>query len=173
MKNVSIDCIKLRGASHSRGHDVQRANTIFAPANVHFVMHRVDVSDTDSNTWLGTDNAIAVSTSCTPTAEEVAAYNGAASLYHVSGTVRAFFVRAIIPASIDAHNYHPGCGASTNRMVEVANNAGGRELAHELGHILLNAGNSAHSSDAHNLMADPDPGDQLTAAQRATIYANA
>jgi hypothetical protein len=173
VKNVSIDCIRLRGASHSRGHDVQRANAIFAPANVHFAMHRVEVSDTDSDAWLGSNNAIAVSTSCTPTSEEVAAYTGAASLYHTSSRIRAFFVRAITGANLDAHSYQPGCGASTDQMVEVANGAGGRELAHELGHILLNEGNSAHSTDPHNLMADPDPGDQLDAAQRATIYANA
>jgi hypothetical protein len=173
MKTVTIDGIKLRGASHGRGDDVARANTVFAPCRVRFSLHRVDPTDTESDTWLGGDTTIAVSTSCTPTAEEVAAFNGAATTYHLAGRVRAFFVGGISPASLDAHSYQAGCGSATNEMVEVSNAAGGRELAHELGHILLNEANTAHSSDATNLMADPDPGTTLTTTQCATIYANA
>jgi Domain of unknown function (DUF4157) len=172
-KTVTVAGVKLRGATHSRGHDIQRANTIFAPARVRFRLHRVDATNAESDSWLGGDTDLAISSSCTPTAEEVSAYTGAGATYHLSGRVRAFFVRSMSGASFDASSFHAGCGSATDEMVEVSNMAGGRELAHEFGHLLLNEGNSAHSPDTSNLMADPDPGTQLTPAQRATIYANA
>jgi hypothetical protein len=173
IKTVSVDLAKLRGASRPRGEDIKRANAIFAPARVRFRLHRVDPTNAESDSWIGTDQDIVTSPSCTPTSEESAAYTGAGSAYSLTGRIRGFYVKSISGASFDAYSYHAGCSSSTNEMLVVANNAGGRELAHEFGHILLNDGNGAHSSDANNLMADPDPGTRLTPTQRTTIYANA
>jgi hypothetical protein len=173
IKTVTVDGIKLRGASHSRGEDISRANTIFSPCRVRFSLRRVEPTNTESDSWLGGDTDMAISSSCTPTAEELSAYNNAGSTYSLTGRVRAFFVRSISGAPFDASSFHAGCGSATNEMVEVSNIAGGRELAHELGHLLLNEGNTAHSVGATNVMADPDPGTQLTPAQCTTIYSNA
>jgi hypothetical protein len=171
MKTVTVDGVKLRGSNKSRGHDIQRANAIFAPARVRFRLRRVDPTPAQSDLWLGGNTDLATTTSCTPTAEEVALYTGATTAHSLTGRIRSFYVRSLSGPAIDAHSYQASCQASTNEMVEVANDAGGRELAHEFGHILLDS--TAHSSDSNNLMADPDPGTQLTAAQRTTIYGNA
>ena len=172
-KTVRIDAVKLRGARKSRGHDVARANAIFAPCNVRFRLRRVDPTNAESDAWLGGDTDIASSSSCTPTAEEVAAYTGAGSAYPLTGRIRAFYVHSISGAPFDAYSFHTGCGSSTNEMAVISDTAGGRELAHELGHILLNGDNSVHSTDPNNVMADPNPGRRFNSAQCATIFANA
>jgi hypothetical protein len=174
-KTVNIDAIKLRGAAHSRGADVGTANTIFSTCDVRFRLRRIDPSSTDSDTWLGGDSELAVApASCgTSTAEEQAAFTGvAAAPYNSTSRIRALYVRSLSHPGVDALSHPAVCGSPTREMAVVSNAAGRRELAHELGHILLNAGNSAHSPASANLMADPDPGTDLTAAQCTTIRAN-
>jgi len=67
-----------------------------------------------------------------------------------------------------------GAIALLNRRVYVSNDAMGRSLAHEIGHILLNPG--PHRTDVTNIMATTNRsplGETIDDGQCNTIYRNA
>lgn len=177
-KTIAIDALTLRGASRNPAADVTFANTVFRPANVQFsLVNSAAASNADSDTWLGGDTDLAVGKCGAASGEELATWNGAVATHKFSSRLRAFFVTSISSGN-RGDSYSPGCGnkgtsAPLVGMISVTNIGASRTLAHELGHILLDQ--VGHSAAPDNLMhpTDGSTGEKLTAAQIATIYANA
>jgi hypothetical protein len=84
---------------------------------------------------------------------------------------------SLISSGDRGYSYPPYCAtgaaAPISGMANVSNSGASRTLAHELGHILINSGD--HPADTNNLMhpTNTATGNELTAAQKASIYANA
>lgn len=176
-KTVSIDAVKLRGASRDPAADVTSANTIFRPANVQFSLGKNETASTaDSDTWLGGDTEISKGTCGGASKEELDTWNGATAKFKLSGKLRAFYV-ATVSSGDRAYSFPPYCAtgpaAPVSGMANVSNSGASRTLAHEIGHILINSGD--HPADTKNLMhpTNTATGNDLTAAQKAAIYANA
>jgi hypothetical protein len=174
---VSIDAVKLRGATRDPAADVASANTIFRPANVQFSLGKNETASVaNSDAWLGGDTEISTGTCGAATTEELDTWNGAVTTFKLGARLRAFYVATISTGS-RADSYPPYCATGTaaplSGMATVSNSGAGRSLAHELGHILLNSPD--HPADAKNLMhpTNSATGSDLTAPQRASIYANA
>jgi hypothetical protein len=119
-----------------------------------------------------------------PTAEEIVMFDGATADFNLAGQIRAFYVESIAPSSTpngdtDAYSVIPSCTTGSHdavgKMVVITNTGSGRALAHELGHILLNEGSSAHNIDQEYLLspAGSPPGERLTPDQCKTIFDNA
>lgn len=175
-KTVSIDAVKLRGAARDPAVDVASANTIFRPANVQFSLRKsVTASTADSDVWLGGDTEISTGTCGAATKEELDTWSGAAAKFKLASRLRAFYVSTISTGS-RADSYPPYCATGTaaplSGMATVSNSGASRSLAHELGHVLLNSPD--HPSDPNNLMhpTNTATGSNLTAPQKAAIYAN-
>lgn len=177
-KTVSVDAVKLRGSTRDPAADVSFANTVFAPANVHFSLagnHTATAAESDG--WLGNDTELDNNSPCGgATAEETAMWNGATTRFALSARVRAFYVGSL--ASGDRGYSVPGycatgAAAGLNGLAGVSNSGRSRTLAHELGHILLNS--DAHPDDTGNLMhpTNTATGNALTPEQQAAAYANA
>ncbi len=176
-KTVSIDAVKLRGAARDPAADVAFANTVFKPANVQFSLVKNETAtNADSDIWLGGDTTITTGTCGSATKEELDTWTGAASIFKLSGRMRAFYVDSISSGS-RADSYPPYCATGTaaplSGMATVSNTGASRSLAHELGHILINSAD--HPADTKNLMnpTNTATGNDLTAAQQSAIYNNA
>ena len=183
VKTLGIDILTLRGASRSGASDVAFANQVFKPCCVQFSVGKDETaSDTNSNTWLGGDKDLNKSTACgTPSTEETALYNGAATTHGLSARFRAFYVETI-SGSPRAYSLPPYCAtgaqASLVNMMAVSNSGQDRSLAHELGHILLNSDKHTGIDDpstTDNLMVPTNTatGETLDATQCTKIYGNA
>jgi len=177
MKTVSIDAVKLRGSKRDPATDVTFANNVLKPANVRLAVGKNETaSAADSDTWLGGDTDIQTGTCGTATKEELNAWNGASATFKLSSKLRAFYVDTISSGS-RGDSYPPYCATGTaaplSGMATVSNSGADRTLAHELGHILINSGD--HPADTKNLMhpTNTATGNELTDAQKTTIYANA
>lgn len=173
-KTLKLDFVKLRQTNRNPATDLTFANRVFAPACVQFTSTGVNTATrAQSDGWLGGDRDLATGV-CPATTEETNTYNGAVTAFSLSSRLKAFYVRSL--STGDRGNSHPpycagtGVAAST---INVANSGRRRTLAHEIGHILLNSGD--HPAATDNLMhpTNTSTGENLTAAQRSTIFANA
>jgi hypothetical protein len=170
--------VSLDGSSRDPIADLERANTIFNQCCVHLSLGGGGSEGPDRTVaMLGGDTDLSQSPTCgSVTAEETALMSGATADLGLSSRIRAFFV-ATINSGQPSYSVPPFCAtgpaAAVQNMAVVANSASVRGLAHEIGHILLNSGN--HPADPANLMSPvaTPPGEQLTSAQRATIFASA
>jgi hypothetical protein len=179
VKTVTVDFVSLRGSSRDPNTDLALANSIFAPCCVQFSMASGRTATPQkSDAWLGGDTTLERSTGCGSgvTAEELNLFNGATATYGLTSRIRAFYVEKSHPAD-RGRSRPPACttgvAAPIIDMVMVTNAGGTRTLAHEFGHILLNPG--THAMPADNLLhpTNTATGNNLTAAQCATIFANA
>ncbi|MGH7516505.1 MAG: eCIS core domain-containing protein [Gemmatimonadales bacterium] len=178
IKSVNIDMVSLDGSTRNPIVDLERANTIFNQCCVRFTLGGGGSEGAARTTaLLGGDTDLAQSPTCgTATAEETALFSGATADFGLSSRVRAFLV-ASVNSGAPSYSVPPFCAtgaaAGLRDMAVVANSASVRGLAHELGHVLLNSG--VHPADPLNLMSPvaTPPGEQLTAPQCATIFANA
>jgi len=178
VKAVALDLVSLQGSSRDPFADLDFANKVYAPCCVQFqAAGGASVDATLSNKWLGGDTVMERSTSCgSATSEETATYAGATSALGLSSRIRAFYVESSHPTD-RGRSVPPVCSTGTAaaipNMVMVTNTAADRTLAHELGHILLNPG--THAMPADNLMhvTNTATGNNLTADQCKTIFANA
>jgi hypothetical protein len=178
IKTVNVDVVSLDGSTRNAVQELDRASTIFNQCCVHFNFVGGGSEDAArTSALLGGDNILHKTTACgSPTVEETSLFSGASADFGLSSRIRAFYVHSTTPSE-PAYSFPPFCatGAASvvRNMAVVTNTASVRGLAHEFGHILLNNGN--HPSDPLNLMSAPGspPGEQLTPADCATIFANA
>jgi peptidoglycan hydrolase-like protein with peptidoglycan-binding domain len=187
IKTVNVDIVFLDGSTRNGLQDLDRASSIFNQCCVRFALSGGGTeSPKRTQALLGGDNVLQINPKVGDrTAEEVAMFKGATANFNLSGRIRAFYVSSITPSSTpsghtDAYSIPPfaatGSGAALSNMVVITNTASVRGLAHEIGHILLNKGNSAHQDmDPEYLMspAGPTPGERITPDQCGTIFANA
>jgi hypothetical protein len=173
-KTLSIDFVKLRAASRNPTPDLAFANRVFAPACVQFTSAGVHTATTvQSDGWLGGDTDLD-SGPCPATAEELKLVNGAVAAFSLSSRLKAFFV-ASLSSGARGNSAPPYCGGTTVAVntIAVTNSGASRTLAHEIGHVLLDSGD--HPAATDNLMhpTNTSTGENLTATQRSTIFANA
>lgn len=185
IKTVNVDIVSLDGSTGNWPEDLERASSIFNQCCVRFALTGGGSEDaTRTRDLLEGDNVLQINSQLGDrTAEEVAMFTGATADFNLSGRIRAFYVGSITPSSTpeghtDAYSLPPvvaGSDAALSNMVVITNTASARGLAHEFGHILLNAGTSAHQDDPDYLMspaAEP-PGERLTPNECKTIFDNA
>ena len=187
IKTINVDIVFLDGSTGNGLQQLDKASSIFNQCCVRFVVSGGGTeSPKRTQALLGGDNVLEVNPRIGDrTAEEIAMFIGATAHFNLSGRIRVFYVGSITPSStpfgdIDAYSIPPfvaiGASAALENMVVITNTASERSLAHELGHILLNEGNKAHTDmDPEYLMspAGPTPGERITPTQCGTIFANA
>jgi hypothetical protein len=175
-KTVTIDTVKLDGASHDPATDVAVANAILTQCNVR-VARGVDATSTpvETTTWLGGNTDLRVSPSCgAATLEESGLFQNATTRFGLGARIRAFFVATYSGYSGGlAYSVPPYCAtgaASAVRGMVIIQNASNRgDLAHEAVHILQNSGTHL---PAPNLMSDDPVAAALNNAQCTVIYGN-
>lgn len=182
MKTVSVDLVKMRGSSRSPDADLKLSNDLYKKCCVQFTKgQEPPVTKDQSDSWLGGDTDVKVSSGCnTVDAEEKAMYDGATQEYKLSSRMRAFYVETFSGYNAGGYSIPPYCagGAAAPYVSHIVlrNNAPDDGLAHEFGHILLNSGDHHgidDPSDPENLMA-PDGGKgKIDDSQCKTIYNNA
>jgi hypothetical protein len=99
---------------------------------------------------------------------------GATTRFGISARIRTFYVRTIGNGPRASSCPPTGAIPLLTRRVYVSNDALGRSLAHEIGHILLNPG--PHSTDVTNIMATTNSsplGETIDDGQCNRIYGNA
>jgi hypothetical protein len=175
-KNITIDTVKLDGSTNTPSAGVAEANSIFSRCNIRLV-HGVNATATNTETtgWLGGDTDLYASSACgSVSAEERGLWNGATLRFGMTGRLRAFYPATYSGAGGSGYSCPPYCAtgpASIVRgMIVLSNNTTREDLAHEIGHILLNSGSHPNL----NLMS-PYSGRtvvSLTDAQCTTIYNN-
>jgi hypothetical protein len=178
IKTVNVDLVSLDGSTRNPVQELERASTIFNQCCVHFNFVGGGSEDAArTRALLGGDTVLDTARPCgSAPPEEVSLFDGATADFGLSSRIRAFYVASINPA-VPAYSRPPFCstgaGSVLQNMAVVTNTASVRGLAHEFGHILLNNGN--HPNDPLNLMSAPGnpPGEQLTATDCTTIFANA
>ena len=183
MKTITVDLVSLRGSNRNPGDDLDFANTVFRPCCVQFTQGLgLSVDQADSDTWLGGDTDLARPATCgSVTGEWQNMVDGVAAHYGITSPFRVFYVESLTPGA-RAMSYAPFCAtgpaAPYLNTLAVSNNGQRRTLAHEFGHILLNAGNAVHTGHpggTDNLMepSNTASGATLEPSQCATIYSNA
>jgi peptidoglycan hydrolase-like protein with peptidoglycan-binding domain len=178
IKTVDVDLVSLDGSTQNAITQLDRASTILSQCCVRFnLVGGGSEGPAATTAMLGGDTDLLQSPSCgSVTAEETAMFDGASADFALSSRIRGFFV-ATINSGAPSYSVPPFCAggpaAAVANMAVVANSGTVRALAHEFSHILLNSG--THPADPLNLMAPvaAPPGEQLTAAQCATIFTNA
>ncbi|TPQ34852.1 hypothetical protein C2U70_16000 [Bradyrhizobium guangdongense] len=174
-KTVSIDTVKLDGSNRDPAADIATANGIFASCNVRFVPGvQRPATPGDTTAWIGADRILQEGNCATPSVEERRLINGATTTFGLSARIRTFYV-----PTLSSHNRADSCppGISTalaRRTAYVSNDAMGRSLAHEMGHILLDSG--AHRTAATDIMTSTNAaplGETIDDGQCNTIYRNA
>jgi len=181
-KTISIDLVKLRGATRTPATDLAEANKIYKPCCVQFSKGVDQPAPNDkSDLWLGGDTDLKWDTQCGLEAEEKAMWDGATTEFKLSSRMRAFYVDTLNPTSARAYSRPPFCATGkaspyVNHIV-VSNSGSNDTLAHELGHVLLNSGDHHgidNPADTKNLMLSPGrTGSDLDASQCKIIYNNA
>jgi Domain of unknown function (DUF4157) len=174
-KSVTVDTVQLVGSSFTPATQVAVANAIYAQCNVRFA-HGVDAtaSAAQSSGWLGADNAISVASVCgSVVPEQRALYRSARAAFGFGARIQAFFVPTITGYNASAFSLPrycaTGAAAPFRDTVIIENSGDDSTLAHEIGHILLNAG----GHPAATLMAPRPRPNEITDAQCRTIYNNA
>jgi hypothetical protein len=182
-KTVTVDLVSLRGSNRNSVDDLDFANSIFRSCCVTLQMGTgVSVGAADSDKWLGGDTIMNRATArgaIDP--EESTTYDQASAAFHLGGRIRAFYVDDMNPSIALATSFPgvwaTGAAAPYEGMVIVTNSAARRSLAHEIGHILLNADGTVHTGHpggTDNLMEPTATatGETLEPAQCTTIVAN-
>jgi len=182
VKTVTVDLVSLRGSTRDAPDDLDFANSIYRPCCVQFALGSgVSVVPSLSDTWLGGDTAMSRGTTRGAIhAEQTASYDGATAAFGLSGRIRAFYVDSLVGGSRATsfpRNWATGTAAPYEGMVIVTNGGARRSLAHEFGHILLDADGGVHTTHpggADNIMEPTDSatGETLEPAQCATIFTN-
>ncbi len=180
VKRITVDFIKLNGATRSPATDLAVANTVFQPCCVRFVMgqsHTESLATTQS--WLGGDTDLNLSgiTCPTPTTEEKSMYDGATASRNLSSRMRVFYPGSTSGYSALAFSRPPYCAGGYANHAVIYPNALSDTLAHEFGHILINNGTHAgidDPTDTRNLMFAPGrTASDLDPSQCNIIYNNA
>lgn len=177
-KSVTIDTVKLDGSTHNPAADVAVANAIFAQCNVRLVLGiGATATAAETTNWLGGNTVLQTSPACgSSTVEEIRLFRRATNRFGLTARIRAFFPATISGLAAAGYAIPPFCATGTaspiRNMAVLGNTADIGDLAHEIGHILLNSG--AHPAGT-NLMNPfgPPQGQRLTDAQCTTIYNNA
>ncbi|HET7461542.1 MAG TPA: DUF4157 domain-containing protein [Longimicrobium sp.] len=181
-KTVTVDLVKMDGATRTPADDLAEVNKIFAPCCVKFTAgssHTATAAQTTA--WIG-DQDVKVAPGCGDIeAEEKSLYDNAIKDLKLTSRIRAYFVNSI--SGVSAYGYSIGgycakgaaAGYGNNMIIE--NDALSDSMAHEFGHILINSGTHAgidDPSDKNNLMFAPGrTGSKLDASQCAAIFGNA
>ena len=176
-KTVTIDTVKLDGSTHNPATDVAVANGILSQCNVRLA-HVIDATATnaETTTWLGGNTDLQTVSSCgSSTAEERNLFSGATARFGLAARLRAFYPATLSGQAGTGYSVPAFCATGTaaalRRMIVLTNPTTREDLAHEVGHVLLNSG--AHP--ASNLMSATAPRAvvRLTDPQCTTIYNNA
>jgi Domain of unknown function (DUF4157) len=175
-KTVTIDTVRLAGASHDPAVAVAAANGIFSQCNVRLA-HGVNATASAAQTtaWLG-DQDLVTSPSCgTVSREERTVFQGATAAFGLTARIRAFFPATISGTSDVAYAVPPFCAtgpaAAVRGMIVVSNRTTREDLAHEVGHVLLNSDDHPRAT-----LMSPSGGratTRLTDPQCRTIHSNA
>jgi hypothetical protein len=176
IKTLAVDLVSMDGSTRNPPTELDRASTILDQCCVHLTLG-TGASEPPARTraLLGGGTVLTKTTACgRPTAQELALFSGVSADLGLSSRIRAIYVQSTSPA-VPAYDFPPFCATGAAApllgMAVVTNGASVRGLAHEIAHILLNSG--AHPANPLNLMSAPaaPPGEQLDAAQCATILA--
>lgn len=180
VRTISVDLIKLDGATRSPAADLGVANRVFQPSCVRFATGASKtVNNADTTSWLGgdTDLNLAGITCPTPTAEESAMYTGATRKYGLSSRMRVFYPASTSGYRARAFSRPPYCAGGFANHAVIYPNALVDTLAHEFGHILLDSGDHAsidNPADTTNIMFAPGrTGSNLDASQISIVFGNA
>ena len=174
-KSVSVDFVRLHGASLSPASELAAANSIFSSCCISFIAGSTPPQESEATTksWLGGDTDVNASgiTCAATTAEEKKMYDEATKAHALSSRMRVFLVKTFSGYGAAGFSRPPYCAGGYANHVILSNTAAGatNPLAHEFGHILQNSG--THST-APNLMA-PSGGTVLDPTQCATCFTNA
>lgn len=170
LRPVTIDFVKLHGNTRNIVADAQAVNQIFEPCCVRIVVnshHTVDQATTES--WLGGDTVLRSNNSCgNPSQEERTMRREAQALFGLSGRIKAFYAESFIGINAIGYAFPRHCttGPLRNHLM-MSSAAGINTLAHEIGHILLDA---RHTRLMDNLMQPSSTGRALTARQCRVIF---
>ena len=176
-KTVTIDTVKLDGSTHNPATDVAVANGILSQCNVRLA-HVVDATATnaETTTWLGGNTDLQTVSACgTSTAEERNLFRGATARFGLGARLRAFYPATLTGQAVTGYSVPAFCATGTatalRRMIVLTNPTTREDLAHEVGHVLLNSGDHP----ASNLMSRTAPRAvvRLNDTQCTTIYNNA
>jgi hypothetical protein len=169
-RNVVMNITKLAGVTDTVAADVTQANVIFRQANLRVSTGNTEtLSAVESSAILGPDNRLDDFTGNTLTAEEgqLVTHN------RTSGRITAYYVPLFSHGSVRGEAITPSdFGVADPSVVVAANHHVPDTLAHELGHVLTDAG---HVSDASNLMAAGairNFTDNLTQSQISTMQSS-
>lgn len=180
MKTITVDFVKLSGATRTPATDLAVANRVFRSCCVQFVEGKsVTIDEATTKSWLGGDTDLNLSgiTCATPTAEESAMYNGATAAHTLSSTFRIFYPGTTSGYNARAFSRPPYCAGGFVNHAVIYPNALTDTLAHEFGHILLNSGTHSgvdDATDVRNLMFAPGrTASDLDRSQCDTIFNNA
>ena len=176
IKTLAVDLVSMDGSTRNPPTELDRASTMLDQCCVHLTLGTgASESPARTRALLGGGTVLTKTTACgRPTAQELALFSGVSADLGLSSRIRAIYVQSTSPA-VPAYDFPPFCatGAAAQLlgMAVVTNGASVRGLAHEIAHILLNSGK--HPANPLNLMSAPaaPPGEQLDAAQCATIFA--
>jgi hypothetical protein len=153
VKPVTIDTVKLDGSTHNPSAEVSAASAVFAQCNVRLV-HSADKTATPAQTvaWLGPDKRLASADCGSASAEERRMFGQATAQFGLTGRLRTFYPAVFTGqgAGVDGFSVPAFCAtgarAPLRGMVVMGNTATTDVLAHEIGHILTNAGHHAGSN---------------------------
>jgi hypothetical protein len=181
LKTVTVDLVSLNGSTRDPVDDLAFANSIFRTCCVQFVLGTgISVDPAVSDPLMGGDTNLARIHSCSAVhAEEDALRTGLTTRFGLSSRIRVFYVEDMTPTE-RAVSFPPFCASGARAPfvdhAYVTNTGARRSLAHEFGHILLNADtHTTHPGGTDNLMEPTNTatGETLEASQCATIFSNA
>ncbi|BAV06588.1 protein of unknown function [Filimonas lacunae] len=176
-KTITIDTLRMFGATADPANHVAFANAIYSQCNVR-VVHGVNATATQAqtNALIGdTDLATSMDASST-TPEATRLFRTGSAMFGLNARYRAFFVHTF--SGIDGGRAYsttggPGTSILLRNKAVVQDIADAATLAHELGHIIMHQENH----DAIGLMSPSPTGfirqPSLTNAQCTTFYNNA
>ncbi len=178
-KTVTIDFVKLHGATRSPRSDIEFANTVFRQCCVRFRIGQVvRATEAQTKSWLGGDTILQRISSCSAVhAEEDSMRRNATTTFGLTSRYKVFYMEQMLP-DLRGVNFSPDCSSGArapfNRHLYVDNSANRRTLAHELGHIPIVglSDHTTHGGTARNLMIPNGPGSELTSRQCGEVQSN-
>ncbi|PSJ43644.1 hypothetical protein C7I55_03040 [Sphingomonas deserti] len=141
-KTITVDTLKLDGATHNPADDVREADAILSQCNVR-VRHGVSREATPvQTTGLINDTDLRSGNNCaSPGREERALFVGGAAAFGFGARFQAFFVHSVSGISASGYSCLSGTAhAAMRNKIVVVDTGDTATLAHELGHILINLG---------------------------------
>ena len=142
-KTITVDTLKLFGATKNPQTLIATANAIFSQCDVR-VVHGVDAQATQAQTTaLIGDTDLHSNNSCgSPSAEERHLFRDARATFNMTARFSAFLVQSVSGIAASGYSCIPSSAPHAlfrNRVV-VVDSGDDATLAHELGHILMNLG---------------------------------